>query len=113
MTRGRRGPAPARGIGPQEAPAKKPQRRHSADDDRQPTGGELLRQLARHVRKGTDPADAREWQRVAAEVATPVVNGGRLDRTAAVTVLSLAAQAAGVGQANAFGVIWRALWGAR
>jgi hypothetical protein len=50
---------------------------------------------------------------VAAEVATPVVNGGRLDRTAAVTVLSLAAQAAGVGQANAFGVIWRALWGAR
>jgi hypothetical protein len=81
VTRGRRGPAPAREIGPQEAPAKKPQRRHSADDDRQPTGGELLRR--------------------------------RLDRTAAVTVLSLAAQAAGVGQANAFGVIWRALWGAR
>ena len=118
MTR-RQGPAPAQEAGPhpnleEVVAAAKPLGlfARQCTGGQPPTGGELLRRLARHVLEATDPADARERLQVAAETATPLVNGRRLDRTAAVTVLSVAAQAAGIGQAEAFGVIWRALWGA-
>jgi|SRR5687768_12770396 hypothetical protein len=103
MTRTRRGPAPDR-TGPHEAPAKKPQRQRTAADP-QVTAGELIRRLARGVVDADGPADATARLRDAAGLVAELVTGRHVDRIAAATALSLAAQTAGVGQSTAFTIL--------
>ena len=113
MTRTRRGPAPAR-TGPiKNLAAAKPlsSAHHSTADGRRPTAGELLHRLVRYFLDAADAADATDRLRAAATNAAPLIASRQLDRTAAATVLSVAGQAAGVGQAQALDVLRAALRG--
>ena len=78
--------------------------------DPQVATGELLRRLARGVLDAPDPADAVNRLRAAAEAAGRLVTGRHVDRVTAATLLSLAAQAAGVGQSTAFAIIHAAFY---
>ena len=97
MTGRRQGPALDR-TGPHEALARKPRRQRSADDDRQPTAGELLRRLASPILE-------------AAEAAGVLVARQRLDRVAAAVALTTTAQAAGIALVSAEDVVRAALSG--
>ncbi len=109
MTGRRRGPAPYR-TGPHEAPARKPRRQRSADDDRQPTAGELLRRLASPILEAAEPTDAAVRLGEAAEAAGVLVARQRLDRVAAVAPTTTA-QAARIALVSAEDVVRAALSG--
>lgn len=69
------------------------------------SASELLRQLSRDVMGCGHVLGADERLRSASVRAAKLITAGQLNRTAAATVLSVSAQATGIGQADALAAI--------
>lgn len=107
MTRTCEGPAPAKVAGPAENATP---RKHLANDASCPgapatTRGDLLRQLGRAVMGCGHLLGAEDRLRTAAIRGAGLITSSRFDRTAVATVLSVSAQAAGIGQTDALAII--------
>jgi hypothetical protein len=95
----------------ESAATKRPNLTAQDNDANGATASDMLRQLGRDVIGCGHLLGADERLEIAAARAVQLVATQRISRTAAATVLSVAAQATGIGQADALAVIREAFGG--